>query len=58
VRNKNEINDLDKEISSTCATWSKKLDRNVRHGVRNKNEMNDLELEIRSKYTTWSKKLN
>ena len=38
--------------------WSKKLDRNVRHGVSIRNEMNDLEKEIRSKSTTWSKKLD
>ena len=39
-------------------TWSKKLDRNIRHGVRNKKEMIDLEQEIRSKCRTWSKKLD
>ena len=39
-------------------TWSKKLDRNVRHGERIKKEMNDLEKEISSKCTTWSKKLD
>ena len=50
--------DLEYEIGSKCTTWSKKLDRNVRHGVRNKNVMNDLEKEIRSKCTTWSKKLD
>jgi len=26
---------LEKEIRSKYTTWSKKLDRNVRHGVRN-----------------------
>ena len=31
------------EIRTKWTTWSKKLDRNVRHDVRNKNEMNDLE---------------
>ena len=35
--------DLEKEIRSKCTTWSKKLDRNVRHGLRNVNEMYDLE---------------
>ena len=43
VRNKKEVNDLEKEIRSKCTNWNNKLDRNVRHGVRNKNEMNDLE---------------
>ena len=50
--------DLELDIRSKYTTWSKKLDRNERHGVRNKNEMNDLEEEIRSKCTTWSKKLD
>ena len=43
VRNKNEVNDLEKEIRLKCTTWSQKLERNVRHGVRNKDEMKELE---------------
>jgi len=36
------MDDLEKEMKWKCTTWSKKLDRNIRHGVRNENEMNDL----------------
>ena len=46
------------EIRTKCTTWSKKLDRNIRHGVRNQNVIYDVEKEIRSKCTTWSKKLD
>jgi len=37
------VYDLEYEIRSKFTTWSKKLDRNLRHGVRNNNEIIDLE---------------
>jgi len=48
---------MELEIRTKCRTWTKKLDRNVRHGVRNLMEMYHLESEIRSKFSTWIKKL-
>ena len=46
MSNRNEINDLEKEIRSKCTTWSKKLDRSVRIGVRNMNEINDRSMKL------------